>query len=219
MVKNVVRTAVLACALAITPHTSRTTFALDFKDRKALLENLRRTNVSDLNTLLTLNRYHGPKPRVIYEGEGVVVTHFDNLGGIWTEDASSCSILIAIGRTLSGRIKMIGMVHIGRATEEDAIGDFYLRFYDAGSVRIETYVIGGVAENALKALKMSRAHGAYIKFFNADLDDTRIDAALVDRRGNVYYGDYLHLFPLSEISTSRSGTELISVIPGRHTRF
>lgn len=56
---------------------------------------------------------------------------------------------------------------------------------------------------ASRILRAANNFGADIKFFDADLDGERGDAAIVDKDGNIYYGDrpdFQSLFNYQEIT-------------------
>lgn len=157
-----------------------------------LNQKLDEVNRSQLQELPSSYSYTEKNTYPVYQGEGVILSHREsNIGGLYTFGAGPCSILIVVSKGQTGeteKLNKIGMAHLDASVPLNDIKLFINRIKE-GTANVEAYVISGEKNISLNVLKVLEATGAEIKFFNVDLSGERSDAAIVDSKGKVYYGE------------------------------
>jgi hypothetical protein len=154
----------------------------------SLNKKLELLNVSDVRSLKKSSEYTGKKTEVIIRAEAVITAPGRGVDGIYTQDAYKCSILVAVSKDSSDNIKQVGLAHIDESAKKNEIVKFLGRV-KRGSEVLEVHVIGGSKDRPLLIIESCEILDARIKFFRANLEEERVDAAVVDMDGNVYYGE------------------------------
>lgn len=156
-------------------------------DKQFLHKKFELLNVSDVNSLKNISQYAGKNTVFVEQGEAVITASGRGVDGIHTQGATTCSIVIAISKDSSDNIKQVGMAHVDAIIKMRSISQF-LRRAKEGSEVLEVHVIGGDEDSSLRIIRSCEATHAKIKFLSANLSG-RVDSALVDTQGNVYYGE------------------------------
>ncbi len=166
-------------------------------------------NAYDISLLRPSSEYAGNKDNtvLVLQDESVIIESGHGVYGLHTFGASSCSILIVVSRDSKGTVKRAGLAHIDFGVQKEQIIRF-LNMAKLGDIDPEIYVIGGDKETALHVLESCEAIRAQIKFFCANLDLSRSDAAIVDFNGTVYYGKFKDLLALLNEEGARQRLEM-----------
>lgn len=164
--------------------------------RQTLAEKLEVLNNSDIRSLRDSSQYKGKNTVHVVMHEAVITEPGKGIDGFYTSGTQSCSILIAVSRDSKNNIKNVGMAHINHSTptQETAL---FLNSVKGGN-ELEVYVIGGSRYNSLRVIKSCEMANARIEFFSADLSQKRVDSAVVDMQGNIFYGARADLDELVE---------------------
>lgn len=146
---------------------------------------------SDVMNIPNIAHYIGRRSRTsgVNQGEARFIDSGGAVDGLYTTNATSCSILIVVVR--NEKQTTVGMAHADDLTTERDVERFYELAKLSGEV--EAYVIGGSPENFIKVMRVSQKHAKKVKFYNADEDGTYYisKGAIVDKEGNIYVGEYM----------------------------
>ncbi len=75
----------------------------------------------------------------------------------------------------------------------------------SGGGHLEVSLIGGIQRTALRVIKAAHKVEAKINFAAANFSQQRSDAAAVDMKGNIYYGDTDIFRDVPSVSLHRTG--------------
>ena len=151
-------------------------------------KNFERVNKDDINSLKTCSEYTGGKTEVVLQNDALIMEPGKGVDGLYTFGANPCAILIAVSKEQTGIVKRAGMAHIDAMINAEQIAQF-LNEVKQEREDLEVHIIGGCKEIALCIFESCEGAGAQIKFCSANLKESRVDAAIVDIQGTVYYGN------------------------------
>ncbi len=153
---------------------------------------------TDLSSLKAIADYSGTKDCtvMVFQDEAIILKSGRGVDGLYTFGACPCAILVAVSKDLFGNVKKVCMAHVDGLILPDQI-EKSLRIVKLGAPILEVYIIGGNKVTSANVLEGCEGLGAQIKFFCANLDCSRVDAAAVDAEGVVYYGKRDDLTALS----------------------
>jgi hypothetical protein len=89
------------------------------------------------------------------------------------------------------------MAHIDANTPSGSINSFLSRSR-GGNPDLDVYVISGESETALRIYDSIEQSEGNLVFANIDRNGVRDDAVVVDRQGNVFYGNRMDLANVNE---------------------
>ena len=165
-------------------------------ERQEILASL---ETGSLNKLPNSYAYDGSAQNTstVLQGQGQIITPGGKTNGLYTFAAAPCSILIAVAKDGPGNVTQVGMAHIDANTPLSSINSFLHRTKGNGQ-NVEAYVISGEENTALRVEQSIKQTGAKLVFANIDRDGQRVDAAVVDDNGNVFYGESMGLANINQ---------------------
>lgn len=158
---------------------------------------LSKMQANDVYTLPTVGSYAGNRNNtaLVMQGEAIVADLQSNtsIKGLHTFGAGPCSILMLSSRCSNGDLGKIALAHIdAKSTSRDV--SRLINSLGKGA-NIEATVISGERNLSVEIGKALELSGTKLKFSDIDILQSRVDAAVIDRTGKVYYGTKPDLVP------------------------
>ena len=177
----------------IQPQEEKQSIWKTTEDAVRLNQEFLNKNNGNLSSLPSFVKFKGERVAEAYVNEAVF---FDprkaKTDGLYTYGAAECILIVAsVKNPYSGEIENIGLTHLNSFLLKNNIGnleEFFKKLTEKTHGSVEISILSGGSIAALSVFETCKKFGE-IKFMNFDFenDKMRVDAAIVDKQGNVYH--------------------------------